>query len=400
MQTISLQLPRPHEAQQRIKSQRKRFNVVPCGRRFGKTTLGIDLCIEPNILQYPVAWFSPSYKDMLEVWRECLRLLGPIVKRKNATERRIENLAGGVLEFWSLDNPDAGRGRKYRRVIVDEAGLVQTLMESWNMAIRPTLADYQGDAYFFGTPKGRNGFWQMFQWGNDPEYTEWGAWQMPSSANPYIADSEIEAMKKALPERIYQQEIQAVFLDDAGGVFRNVMQCATAEPQERPKDGHTYCFGVDWGKLNDFTVITVLDLATNSVVKVDRFNQIDYNFQLQRLVSLYETFKPSAIYAESNSMGEALIDSLHARNLPVISMRTTNATKDAWIQALSIAFEREEITILNDPVIIGELQAFEAKRLPSGLMKYSAPEGMHDDTVMSLALAYQGVARNVELVLW
>ena len=67
---------------------------------------------------------------------------------------------------------------------------------------------------------------------------------------------------------------------------------------------------------------------------------------------------------------------------------------------ISIAFEREEIKIVNDSILIGELQAFEAKRLPSGLMRYAAPEGMHDDTVMSLALAFQGVAQQSELVLW
>ena len=56
-----------------------------------------------------------------------------------------------------------------------------------------------------------------------------------------------------------------------------------------------------------------------------------------------------------------------------------------------MAFERGTITIPNDPALIGELQAFEAKALPSGLTRYSGPEGSHDDTVISLALAWQGL---------
>jgi hypothetical protein len=54
-------------------------------------------------------------------------------------------------------------------------------------------------------------------------------------------------------------------------------------------------------------------------------------------------------------------------------------------------FERGTIRIPNDPVLIGELQAFEARPLPSGMMRYAAPEGMHDDTVIALAIAWQGL---------
>ena len=72
----------------------------------------------------------------------------------------------------------------------------------------------------------------------------------------------------------------------------------------------------------------------------------------------------------------------------VIGYKFTNATKANLIDALALAFERGAIRILPDPVLIGELQAYEAERLPSGLMRYGAPQGMHDDTVMALALAW------------
>ena len=398
MPTIDLTLPRPHIGQKRIIDNAARFNVVPCGRRFGKTVLGINRLATPETLGHPQAWYVPRYKDMLEVWRDCLTIFGPILKRKNATERRLEFITGGVVEFWSMENKDASRGRKYKRIIVDEAGLVPDLMEIWNYAIRPTLADMQGDGFFLGTPKGRNGFWQMWQWAQDSLLDEWGGFTMPTSANPFIPDSEIEALRSTLPERVYRQEILAEFLEDAGGVFRNVMQCATLEEIERPADGSQYCFGVDWGKLNDFTVITIFDVTKRQLVKIDRFNQIDYNFQLARLKSLYDLFRPVMIYAERNSMGEALIDRLRAENMPVYPMQTTNATKDSWIQSLSIAFERGEIEMVNDPVAIGELQAFEAKRLASGLMRYAAPEGLNDDIVMSMAMGWQGVDSDLNKV--
>ena len=57
-----------------------------------------------------------------------------------------------------------------------------------------------------------------------------------------------------------------------------------------------------------------------------------------------------------------------------------------------IELERGELGILNDPVLIGELEAYERTVSPvTGRSRYSAPEGMHDDCVMALALAWYGL---------
>lgn len=352
--------------------------------------MGLALCGHSDVEGMPIGWFSPTYKMLAEVWRNAVELFQPITIRKNATERRIEFNNGGLLEFWSLENPDSARGRRYRRLIIDEAAMVPGLMDAWNFVMRPTLADLQGDAYFLSTPKGRNGFWQMWQYGQDPTMLEWASWQMPSTVNPYVPVSEFDAMRLTMPERIYAQEILAAFLDDAGGVFRNVMAAATAIEQPEPRGNRTYIIGADWGKHNDFTVFTVMDAQDRRMVAMDRFNQIDYTLQVGRLEALAKRYNATAIIAERNSMGEPLIEQLQRSGLPVMPFTTTNATKTQIIDALALAFERGEIEILNEPTLISELQAYEMERLPSGMMRYSAPEGMHDDTVMSLALAWHG----------
>jgi hypothetical protein len=400
MPTLTLTLPRPHEAQRRIIDEAARFNVVNCGRRFGKTLLGIDRAVTPDVMAYPVGWFSPTYKDMLEVWREMDATLRPIVRRRNIQERRIENITGGVIEFWSLDNPDAGRGRKYKRIIVDEAAKVANLLDIWHLTLRPTLADYEGDAWFLSTPRGRNGFWKMFQWGQDTQRSTWKSWQMPTTANPFIADVEIEAMRREMPEARFKQEILANFIEEFGGVFRRVQETATATPQDEPQPGHSYVFGVDWAQQHDFTVICVIDLATRELVYMDRFNQVDYGIQRGRLAALAERFKPSAIIAETNSIGLPVIEQLLRDGLPVQGFQTTNATKTAAIDALAVAFERGDIRILDDSVLIGELQAYEMTRSKTGLRTFSAPDGMHDDTVMALALAWHGTQNTGPVLLW
>lgn len=399
MTTLTLTLPKRHDGQQRVHSEARRFNSLCCGRRFGKTTLGLDRCATPQTLRHPVGWFSPTYKMLAEVWREAVRLFAPITTRRLAQEHRLEFVTGGLLEFWSLDNPDVARGRKYKRVVVDEAAMIGGLLDAWHYVLRPTLVDMQGDAWFLSTPKGRNGFWQMYQWGQDTTQSEWASWQMSSYENPKIPRQELDALRSTMSERAYDQEILAQFLEDSGGVFRRVMSATTATPQERATPDHEYIIGVDWGKSNDFTVLTTYDATLSEVVNIDRFNQIDYVVQVGRLMGLCERFDPYKVIVESNSIGEPLIEHLVRAGLPVHPFQTTNATKTQAIDGLALAFEQEAIKIVDDPVLVGELLAYEMERLPSGLMRYGAPDGMHDDCVMSLALAHYGATAGASWLL-
>src|SRR4051794_992795 len=210
MPTLTLRIPRPHPGQARILKESRRFNVVACGRRFGKTTLGIDRILEPMLAGYPTAWFAPTYKYLSEVWRDLVRILKPVIRHKDKTERRIELITGGSIECWTLEDEDAGRSRKYKRGVIDEAGRARTLEVAWTESIRPTLTDLKGDAYFFSTPKGRNFFWRAFTWGLDPLEPDWMAWSMgpgvglPTTTNPYIDPAEVEDARRKLPDRVFR----------------------------------------------------------------------------------------------------------------------------------------------------------------------------------------------------
>lgn len=391
MKTVRLKLPRPFEWQRQVMAEAKRFNVLSVGRRAGKTELGTILCATPEVLPQPVGWFSPSYKDMLEVWRSLSQRLSPIVARQSTVERRLEFTTGGVLEFWSLDNPQAGRGRKYQRVIVDEAAFVPTLYDSWSYAIRPTLADMGGDAWFMSTPKGRNGFWTLWQYGRDDQEPEWASWQMPSEVNPLLPREELLAMRRQLPERVAQQELDAQFHDDIGGVFRRVMDAATATALDAPKPGRVYIAGVDIAESNDFTVVSILDATAREQVYIDRFNRVGYPALEDRLHAVYQRFGIQTMIIEDNSIGQPVIDHLRVRGMRIVPFHTSATTKMPLIQNLQSAFEHGAIKILNDPIQINELQAYEGKRMASGY-SYSAPAGLHDDTVMALAFAWQAVS--------
>ncbi|HYK62643.1 MAG TPA: hypothetical protein VEV85_24620, partial [Bryobacteraceae bacterium] len=172
-----------------------------------------------------------------------------------------------------------------------------------------------------------------------------------------------------------------------GAVFRRILD-AVADP---PANVPAVAIGVDWGRSNDYTVFTGVSTG-GQVLAIDRFRGLEYSLQRARLQAFWERLgRLSWIFAESNSMGGPVIEQLRRDGLPVTAFTTTNASKAMAIDALALAFERGSITIPNHAVLLGELQAFEARSLPSGLTRYAAPEGLHDDCVMSLALAWQGL---------
>lgn len=365
--------------------------VLSMGRRWGKTVLGGTVAVACAARGARVAWVVPTYKNGRPLWRWADRVIVPLKQPRhvlvNQSDRTMEFRGGGGLAVYSMDSPDSILGEAFHLVIIDEAARIPE--NAWTEAIIPTLADYDGRVILISTPKGKNWFWKEWVRGQTPN-DQVKSWQAPTSANPNpLIQQAAERARDRVPERTYQQEWLAAFVED-GSIFRNVQSCATAHSAPR-LDGHTYVMGCDWGKYNDYTVLTIIDATTRQMVALDRFNQIDYTLQIGRVLTLYERYEPDIIVAEKNSIGDPILERLFVEhNLPVKPFTTTNASKAKVIDALSLAFERQRLSILNDATLIGELQAFEATRLPGGLLRYSAPDGMHDDCIISLALCWHG----------
>lgn len=391
MKQITLTLPRPHSGQRRIRREASRFNVVDCGRRFGKTVMGNDVLIEPALKGYPVAWASPTYKMLKESWIETRRVLAPITTGANASDHRIELLTGGVVEMWSLENFESIRGRKYKRWVIDEAAMVGHLGEAWRAVIRPTLTDFKGDAWMFSTPRGMDFFAECFNRGQDPEQPQWKSWQMPTLSNPFIDPDEIEAARRELPERVFQQEYLAEFLEDAGGVFRGVAAAVDKgrSANEEPQRGADYCMGVDLARVQDFTVLAVVDEAGRQVY-FERFNQISWERQIEAIVRVAEAFN-ARVVVDTTGKGEPVYESLRKRNLRLVPFTFTNASKGALIDNLAMRIEQKEARLLDLPVQTGEIQAYQYKVTKSRNVRMNAPSGQHDDCVIALALAFWGV---------
>lgn len=390
MPDITLPMPRPHEGQREYLKGARRFNVLCCGRRWGKNVVAHRRVIK--FADKPVAWYAPSYRMLSEDWRELSHRLAPIVTRKNETEHRIELMGGGSVDMWSLENPDSSRGRKYSHVIINEAAMVKGLSDAWNMVIRPTLADMRGGADFLSTPKGLNGFYEL--WNIAADNPDWARFHYTTYNNPFIPTDEIDAMKASIPERVFTQEILAEFVED-GAFFQNVRNCAVIAEKDKPENhkGHTLFMASDWAKSNDFHVTGVACRDCKKVVDWERFNNVDYIYQRERMATLKDRWKPAGILPERNSIGEPNIELLVAQGWPIIrgpdtkfGFCTTPTTKPPLIEGLAQAFITYGFLVPKEAY--EELTVYEVNIMPSGHSAFSAPDNKHDDWVMMLAILW------------
>lgn len=380
-QEVQVRLHKLHPGQVKVAQHVARFRVVMCGRRYGKSALGIRLACDAALAGQPVGWFAPSYKLALEAWRELSQRLQPIVARQNEQDKRMELVTGGVIEIWTLDSPDPARGRKYALAIIDEAGIAKDLLEVWQAAIRPTLVDLGGRALFLGTPKGRrHGFVSLFTRGLAGDDPDWASFRASTLENPYIPPDEIEAARKELPPEIFQQEFEGIPTDDGANPFgldairKAVGDCGTKPP---------VVYGVDLARSMDYTVVCGLD-AWRRVTVLERW-QAPWAETKARIKALVGT---TPIVADATGVGDAIVADLQLMGVDVTPHVFTQGSKLRLMQRLIASFQAGELQ-LPAGWLPTELETFEFSYTATGV-RYEAPKGYHDDGVMALGLALYG----------
>ncbi len=384
--TTTINFPALHTNQRNVAESKARYRVLATGRRWGKSRLGSALCVAEGLKRGRAWWVAPSYKVAAVGWRMIRRLASKVPGQKTSKgERMVEFPGGGSVQVRSADDPDSLRGEGLDLVVMDEFAFMKPA--AWTEALRPALSDRQGRAVFISTPSGRNLFWRLYQRGLNEG--DWASWKLPTSDNPYIPPGEIEAARDSLPELTFEQEYLAEFLENEGAVFRNIGACLNAPPEAILKDheDHHVVAGLDWGKQQDFTAISVGCATCNVELARDRFNKIDYHFQYKRVQVVHDKWRVNNWLVERNSIGEPGFEALQRAGLPVSGFDTTASSKPPLIENLALVLEREEWQFQDDPIWTGELEAYERKvSKTTGRSQYSAPEGLNDDTVIARAL--------------
>jgi hypothetical protein len=379
---------KPHPKQEEFHRSNARWRILNCGRRWGKTECavaeGARLSFkEPKQRGWIVAPTFPLSREDDRVLKEIIP--AKLIKDELKSERKFILINGSEIELKSADNEAALRGAGLNWCILDEASRIKE--ESWN-ALRPALSDKQGRGIFISTPKGKNWYYRLFLKGKDG-LDKYQSWHFPSNTNPYFPQEEWEEAKETYPADWFSQEYEAEFLEDVAAVFRDIDGKIKGELEE-PQAGKKYYCGVDVAKYQDFTVIIVLDQSKH-LCYFERFNRLNWDIQKIKIANVFKKYN-AAGFMDSTGVGDPIFEDLVSQ-LPyqIYSFKFTNESKMNLITSLQVAFEKGEVTFPRIPVLIDELGAFEYEMLSSGKFRYQAPEGYHDDCVISLALANWGV---------
>ncbi len=402
---FQVRLPKPHPKQAQIRASKAKRKVICSGRRSGKTRIAALVAVEQALQGRRILFAAPTLDQVEFFWEYCKRSLkDPIAGDaiyKNETQRLLEFPNGARIRCKTAWNADTLRGDYADLLFMEEFAMMHP--NAWREVGAPMLLDNDGDAWFISTPKRKNHFHAMYTKAIQDTSGRWQAWHFTSHDNPYLSQDALQEITSDMTEDAYRQEIMAEFLESEGSVFRNLPACLLA-PLSSPADhaGHRLVMGVDWGKQSDFTAISIVCADCRQEVVLDRFNQLDYAFQRQRLNALWEKWNVAHIECEQNAMGEPILEQLQRDGLPAVGFLTTAQSKPSLIESLALAFEREECQWLPDPVAQMELESYERKVNPTtNRSQYSAPAGVHDDTVIARALAWHATMQNTgSLFLW
>jgi len=391
---------RPSKNQQAILDSKARNVVICAGRRFGKSSIcafvALRTIIEADQKGKPArVWIvAPTYELSQKVFAYLvlwfLKLFpqhgGSISYRPlGGTGPQLKTPKGSEVICKSAENPTSLLGEEVDLEIVDEAPRIPKRV--YQTYLFPTTASRLGRTFFIGTPFGLNWFWEEFQ----KAKKEGGAFQFTSRDNPYFPEGEWERAKVNLPEQVFKQEYEASFLPDAASLFRGVKEIIKDDCLKDSIVGRTYVMGVDLGKHEDFTVLTVIDKVNHNVVYWDRFRQIDYPFQKKRIKAVAQRYNNARIIIDSTAVGEPIMEDLEREGLFVDDFRFTNKSKKELIEKESIYIEQKQVWIPPEETLIDELEAFGYHLSDAGNVIYRAPQGLHDDCVISLGLAIWGL---------
>jgi hypothetical protein len=281
--TDVITLPTMHADQVKAWRHRTPRFVVRCGRRWGKTKFAETIAASSAIKGDPIGWFAPDYRRLSEVFEDLRTMLSPITTRVSKQEKEIRLTTGGAIDFWTLEDTTAGRGRKYKKVIIDEAAFTDDdsmMEETWQLAIEPTLLDYSGSAFVLSNTNGSNPKNFLWRLCNQPQhgFVEYHA---PSRNNPLVpsrkpdeGDAEylirrdlvFEALKKSRPPLVFAQEYEARFVDWSGMSFFEMSKMTVNNlPVPYPKICDAVYAAIDTatktGKTNDGTGVMYFALT-------------------------------------------------------------------------------------------------------------------------------------------
>lgn len=324
-------------------------------------------------------WVAPVHAQAKIAYRRLKRGVPKTVITPNEQELTLTLVNGSVLWFKSAERPDTLYGEDVYGAVIDEA--TRCREESW-FALRSTLTATRAPIRIIGNVKGRkNWAYRLARRAESGEpgmhYAKLTAFDAVEAG--VLAADEIEAARRDLPEAVFRELYLAEPSDDGGNPFGMSAIAACVQPLSAQP---ALAFGWDLAKSQDWTVGIALDID-GRVCRFERW-QGSWESTITRIDAI-----TSGVYAlvDSTGVGDPVLERLQSYGPSYQGFKFSSMSKQQLMEGLAVAIQQGEIAFPDGP-IVRELEAFEYEYRRTSV-RYSAPEGLHDDCVMALALAWR-----------
>ena len=353
-------------------------------------------------------WIAPIYSQSVIGMKYMEKMLPktPHVEKNISKMTLSFPYTSSQIQFCHGQYPESLEGEATHANVLDE---VAKMKEQVYNSTKTTTTVTRGKILAISTPRGKNWFYQKCM--GAKEEMNWCLKNnkplskifltAPTSSNPFISSEALEESRRNLPDHLYRQYILAEFTD-SGEIFSGYKDLIKGDPLDThlkkyvhpDSKNHTVVIGADWAKTIDFTVFTAfsIDEKIPRLLGFMRFQNLDYIAAVEYLNAFAKQFKSTEmIFHDKTGIGTVIEDLLDQTTLPFFGVTFTQNSKSKMINDFILSIQNKEMILLNYPEMISELDAYEVTVNELGNMKYSSPQGMHDDIVCSLFLGWAAV---------
>lgn len=398
MAKINYKRPFLYKYQKAILNSNARYTVTEAATKVGKTASHIVWLFEQALTlktNQRVWWIAPTIgQAKIAFDRMKVQITDRSIFTANETLRTITLITGGIIEFKTAEKPDNLYGDDVFASVFDE--FTRARESAW-FALRSTLTATGGKCKFIGNVKGKKNWGhklamkakageENFEYFKITAYDAANEGMKTKDGRPFI--EEIESAKRELPEAVFNELYLAIPNDDASNPFGNDYIKRVIKDYQFEESA---CFGIDLAKSYDYAVIVGLS-KNGKISMMDRW-QSDWGSTKRRIIEKIGN-KPTLI--DSTGVGDPIVEEIQTGRSNIEGLKFSSTSKQQLMEGLALAIQNQEITIHPSmTTLIDELEAFEFVYTRTGV-KYSAPEGMHDDCVCALALAVRRMKENIK----
>jgi len=385
------------------KFQKHQFVAARWCRQSGKSHTIAALLLHyalthPNI---SIGVVGPSWRQTKLVIRRINQFLRKIPKgyyyKPQHTIVRLKN--GSVIEAFP-NNPETIRGPTLHIVYADEFNFIANDQELYD-AILFTLGTTNGKFICTSTPWSTDSiFWHIF---NDTAYSDFAkshvTCEQALEPNGPLKREILEKIKRQLegdPWR-WRREMLAEWAEDESVWLSQALITSCIDHEldyinfEEIAKGMFYA-GLDLGKHQDYSVLSVVKVEDSSI-KLIHMHQFPLKTPYASVIGYVKTIcdrwnRINKVLVDMSGVGDYIVeDMINAGIKMTEGVKFTQETKEKMAQWLKQCMVEKRLKIPYDSDLIAELNIERFELTKEGKIKFSHPEGTHDDRFWSLALS-------------